>query len=93
MTAYNEDFNLYRDVNIGNITEFNAADVWTSGSAINTPLFKEEYLMGASSDANIDLNVVIERGAATAFEKHLILGECNTYDDLVNYRNGMFLEK
>ena len=93
VTAYNEDFNLYRDVNIGNITEFNAADVWTSGSAINTPLFKEEYLMGASSDANIDLNVVIERGAATAFEKHLILGECNTYDDLVNYRNGMFLEK
>ena len=90
VTVYSEDFNLYRDTNIGNVTEFNVADVWTREGAINTPLFKEEYLMGAAIDSDIDLDIEIDRGNAAAFERHLILTECNTYSDIENYRNNLF---
>ena len=90
VTVYNEDFNLYRDTNIGNIKEFNVSDVWVEENVINTPLIKEEYLMSANIDSNIKLNVEIDRGNTAAFEKHLILGECNTFSDLENYKNGLF---
>lgn len=90
VTVYNEDFNIYRNANISSIKEMTLGDVWRNFQAINTPLFKEEYLMSANIDSNIKLNVEIDRGNAAAFEKHLILNECNTYDDLKNYRNNLF---
>ena len=33
----------------------------------------------------------IERGSSAAFERHLQLTELKTWQDLENYRNGMFL--
>ena len=47
---------------------------------INYPL-KEKY------------DVVIDRGASAAFERHLQLSELKSWEDLENYRNGMFLNK
>ena len=66
-------------------------DVWrTDGSILNTPLIKEEYLMSASMDAVTDIDITIDRGNATAFERHLMLGECNTFQDLINIRNNFY---
>lgn len=89
--VYSEDFNLRRSAVITTLSSMTYADVWKSdGSVINTPLIKEEYLMSASMDAVVDIDISIDRGNATAFEKHLILGECNTFQDVENYRNNYY---
>lgn len=57
---------------------------------INVPLYKEEYLLGISTPIKRDINVYIDRGINAAFERHLILSEINTYQDMENYRNDYF---
>lgn len=56
----------------------------------NVPYYKEEALLGIQ-DINIDVNdLTIDRGKAAAYERHSILGEVSSMDDLENYRNGFF---
>lgn len=90
--VYSEDFNLNRSAVNGIITGITLGDVWRmdEGDVLNTPLFKEEYLMGISSESNINVDVTIDRGYATAFEKHLKLFECNSFDDIINYSGNKF---
>jgi hypothetical protein len=38
----------------------------------------------------VDVNVTIDRGGVSVFEKHYKLAECNTMQDLQNYHNGEF---
>lgn len=45
---------------------------------------------GKSVDINMDLSLEIERGSAAAYERHLVLGEMNTFQDLINYKNNLF---
>lgn len=59
----------------------------------NDPIFKDEKMMGINLPLKEDYNVSIDRGISAAFEKHLQLSELKTWDDLENYRNGMFLNK
>lgn len=59
----------------------------------NSPYFMEDYQLGLSFVANNNANVYIDRGNATAFERHMRLSEVDTLDDLVNYGNGMFKMK
>lgn len=56
----------------------------------NGDYFMEEYQMGVSFVANNNGNVYIDRGSATAFERHMRLSEVDTLQDLENYGNGMF---
>lgn len=89
--VYSEDLNLNRSAVISLADSLVVGDVWKKdGSVINTPLIKEEYLMSASMDAITKIDVSIDRGNATAFEKHLILGECNSFQDLANYKGNYF---
>ena len=57
------------------------------------PVFRDEKMMNVSSNIKENYDVVIDRGSAAAFERHLQLGELKTWADLENYRNGMFLNK
>ena len=57
---------------------------------INSPIHKEEYKFGIATPIKKDVNVYIDRGVNAAFERHLILGEINTYQDMENYRNDYF---
>ena len=59
----------------------------------NSPYFMEDYQLGLAFVANNNANVYIDRGNATAFERHMRLSEVDTLDDLVNYGNGMFKMK
>ena len=59
----------------------------------NSPYFMEDYQLGLSFVANNNTNVYIDRGNATAFERHMRLSEVDTLDDLVDYGNGMFKMK
>lgn len=55
----------------------------------NVPLFYDEgngYAVNVSGEDSCD----IERGTSAAYERHWILGEINTYQDLVEYKNNLF---
>ena len=59
----------------------------------NVPYYKDEALIGIQ-DLTVDTsNLIIERGRAAAWERHSILGEVSSFDDLETYRNGFFTLK
>ena len=89
-TIYNSDLMLYRSGNTANVTAYTVGDVWRDGVAINAPVFKEDYLMGINGDIKMDIDVEIDRGNAAAFERHLKLSECNSFEDLYNYGNNYY---
>lgn len=91
-TVYSPDLGLYRSACISEITDMPRGDAWKDGSAINAPVYKEEYMMGQAVSFNAEINVDIDRGSASAFEKHFKLSECNTFSDLENYGNNYFFE-
>ena len=89
--VHSQDLNLNRNAVISSINDLPLGDVWKkSEDILNTPLIKEEYLNSGSLDSNVSVDVTINRGNATAFEKHLVLGECNTFDDILNYKNNFY---
>lgn len=96
-SVYSDELWLNRDAVIGEVNSFVRGDVWkngitfgNSGTTINSPVFKEEYLLGQAFAFNTDIDIDIDRGAAAAFEKHFKLAECNTMSDLVDYGNNIF---
>lgn len=65
-------------------TEFN-----TSLSAIT----KEEEFLGIVFPQEVRNEVFIERGEEDIFEKHMIMAEIKTVDDIEEYRNGYLINK
>lgn len=61
--------------------------------ATHDTVFKDEKMTGINYPLKEEYNVAIDRGVSVAFEKHLQLSQINTWEDLENYRNGMFLNK
>jgi hypothetical protein len=50
-------------------------------------------MLGLNYPLKESYDVVVERSSSAAFEKHLQLSEVKTWQDLENYRNGLFLNK
>lgn len=69
---------------------FGKNEINDTNNIINSLLYKEEYKFGVATPIKRDVSVYVDRGINAAFEKHLILGETNTYQDLENYRNDYF---
>ena len=69
---------------------YKAQDVWNNDAAITVPTFRKDYLIGMMEYPTEDVDVVIDRGLSHAFEKHLMLTETNTFNDLKNYKNNYF---
>jgi hypothetical protein len=65
-------------------TEFN-----TSLSAIT----KEEEFLGIVFPQEVQSDVFIERGGEDIFEKHMVLAEIKTVDDISEFRNGYLINK
>lgn len=59
----------------------------------NDFIFKDEKSCGLNFPLKEKYDVAIDRGSVSAFEKHLQLTDIKTWEDLENYRNGMFLGK
>ena len=53
-------------------------------------IFKEDYLNGISYKPTTDIDVNIQRGNASCFDRHIKLGEIKTLEDMENYANGGF---
>lgn len=64
-----------------------------SKDSTNDFIFKDEKMLGLNFPLKETYDVLVERGASVAFEKHLQLCDVKTWQDLENYRNGMFLNK
>ena len=56
----------------------------------NADYIMEDYQLGMSFVSNNNSNVYVDRGTATAFERHMRLSEVDTLQDLEDYGNGMF---
>lgn len=95
-TIYDADLDFApRKVILSNVTTtsnqmFGENDLNKTNNIINSLLYKEEYKMGVTTPLKTDINVYVDRGINAAFERHLILGEINTYQDMENYRNNYF---
>jgi hypothetical protein len=87
---YSPRYNLYRMGNTANIIEMTTGEIWNEEDAYDAYLTKEEYLINFSLPPKTDVNVTIDRGGVSAFEKHYKLSECNTMSDLINYGNNFF---
>ena len=70
--------------------DFNATIERTGTESQDVPYFKEESLFGIQDMSITADNVRIERGTSAAYERHSILGEITSLDDLVKYKNGFF---
>lgn len=96
MTIYSEDLDFAPKKTIISNIEFTSNQMFgknvinDSFNIINSPIFKEEYKMGITYPVKTTNEVYVDRGINAAFERHLILGEINTYQDMVNYRNDYF---
>lgn len=62
-------------------------------NATNDIIFKDEKTLGLNYPLNERYDVIIDRGSSAAFERHLQLSEIKTWEDMENYRNGMYLNK
>ena len=87
---YSPRYNLYRTGNTACIVEMDTAAIWDPDFSFDAYLTKEEYLTGFSMPPKVDVNVTVDRGGVSAFERHYKLAECNTMQDLENYNNGEF---
>lgn len=91
---YSSRYGLYRTGNTANIIQFTSGELWDKEgfsetfTAYDAYLTKEEYLTNFSLPPKTDVNVTIDRGGVSAFEKHYKLSECNTMQDLMQYNNG-----
>lgn len=93
---YSPRYDLYRTGNTANIIKMASGEYWVRKNsdgysyANDAYLTKEDYLTNFSLPPKVDVNVTIDRGGVSTFEKHYKLSECNTMQDLVNYGNNFF---
>lgn len=71
------DFEIHRD----DFDEFMRSD-----------LIRQDYFNGISYAPTKDIDVHIERGSTSVFDKHLSFGEIKTLEDLENFKNSSFFK-
>lgn len=62
----------------------------TKNNSIETEKIKLDYLIGVISKPKINVDVFIDRGKNSSFDKHMRLSDIKTLSDLENYGNGYF---
>jgi len=55
-----------------------------------TELFREEYLCGITYSPSKDIDVAIERGSTSVFDRLIAFSEVKTLEDMENFKNGSF---
>lgn len=55
-------------------------------------LFREDYFNGVTYKPTKKIDVHIERGSTSAFDKHIAFGEVKTLEDMANYKNSSFFK-
>jgi len=80
----------YQDLNNGSSQISYIASGLTSDNSISAPNIKHDYLLGIIEPPQISIDVYIDRGVNSTFDKNLKLGDIRSMDALTNYGNGFF---
>jgi len=80
----------YKDVSSGISNISYLTNGLTAENSISSPNIKSDYLLGIIETPKTFINVKIDRGVNSTFEKNLKLGDIRTLDDLTKYGNGFF---
>ena len=59
---------------------------------IDGDLIREDYLHGITYQPTRNIDVRIERGSTSVFEKHIAFGEVKTIEDMETYKNSSFFK-
>lgn len=73
--------------NGGNV-EFSLEDGKNVRDYVAAPVFRQEFNLGSSYYQNIESDIYIDRGMASAIDRHLKLQEIRTLESMENYANG-----
>lgn len=88
--VYSDEYRLFRKARRAEITGMEVGSIWTSGGAVDVPLFTKEGTDGLMEAPKISAGITYNRGSAAAWETHFKIAECNTMDDLEKYGNNSF---
>lgn len=82
-------------INYSDIDSYNSIISYeTSGltktNSIETEKIKLDYLIGVINKPKINIDVFIDRGSNSSFDKHMRLADIKTLSDLETYGNGYF---
>ena len=88
--VYSDEYRLFRKARRAEITGMEVGSIWTSGGAVDVPLFTKEGTDGLMEAPKISADITYNRGSAAAWETHFKIAECNTMDDLEKYGNNSF---
>lgn len=58
--------------------------------SLTSPLTRFDYLQNVAYNTTVESDVHVSRGNASAWERHMKLGELKTFEDLEGYSNGGF---
>lgn len=86
---YNEELKEERKINQAQIMGMEINVNIFSGSN-KTMLFTKESANGLQQEPKYVVDMIFNRGSASAWENHFKLSECNTMEDLENYGNNYF---
>lgn len=83
----------YEDINNSESQIKYMSSGFTSDNSISGPNIKNENLFGFIEFPKTQVNIFIDRGFNSSFEKHLKIGTINNTNELENYGNGEFIIK
>jgi hypothetical protein len=89
-SAYTVNGIHYYDYSDGNTIYFEESSGFTENNITAIPITKDESLIRAVDQPQIQTNVFVERGKNSAYERILRLGEVDSLGDLINYGYGFF---
>ena len=89
-TAYTINLVDYYDYIDGTTIFFEQSSGFTDNNLTQRPITKEEVLLKAVDQPQIQTNVFVERGKNSAYERIQRLGEVDNLGDMINYGYGFF---
>lgn len=89
-TAYTVNNVNYYDFNDGTTIFFEESSGFTENNLTQVPITKEEVLLKAMDQPQIQSSIFIERGKNSAYERIQRLGEVDNLGDMINYGYGFF---
>ena len=89
-TAYTVNSVDYYDYIDGTTIFFEQSSGFTENNLTARPITKEEVLLKAVDQPQIQTNVFVERGKNSAYERIQRLGEVDNLGDMINYGYGFF---
>lgn len=88
--GFESDATLYSDINSAESKIIYKTKGLNATNSGYDPILKEDYLIGISDNVKTSVDVFIDRGFNSSFDKHIRLSEVKSVVDMFNYGNGYF---